>query len=178
MKVIFLGNAGVFCERDSSGTTVAGAAREGDGADSPTRASVAREAARPKIRQLQGLKRNHLRFIVAGKSEYVFFAAAFYRAANIGEVERDKIDAEAFASVADGEFKFDFVAFVGRECAVAIFKLADIATFKQKIDIGKIRTRQSRAIYRIIADFPKPVELIYGALFVFGARRKGENSQK
>jgi hypothetical protein len=36
-----------FCERDSSGTTEAGNAREGDGADSPTQAAVGGEAARP-----------------------------------------------------------------------------------------------------------------------------------
>jgi hypothetical protein len=137
-----------------------------------------REAARPKIRQLQGLKRNNLLYSIAGESEYMFFSAAFYRAANIGEVERDKIDAETIAAIADGEFKFDFVAVVGRECAVAIVKLADIAAFKQKIHIGKLRIRQSCTIDRIIADFPKSVELIYSALFVFGARRKAENSEK
>jgi len=41
-----------FCERDSSGTTEAGAAREGDGAHSPTRASngfaVAQRSGSPK----------------------------------------------------------------------------------------------------------------------------------
>jgi hypothetical protein len=37
-----------FCERDSSGTTVATRKRrEGDGADSPTRAAKGSEAARP-----------------------------------------------------------------------------------------------------------------------------------
>jgi hypothetical protein len=40
-----------FCERDSSGTTEANdceaGRREGDGADSPTRAPKGREAARP-----------------------------------------------------------------------------------------------------------------------------------
>jgi hypothetical protein len=42
----FFGKIGV-CERDSSGTTEAGAAREGDGADSPTRGAERAEAARP-----------------------------------------------------------------------------------------------------------------------------------
>jgi hypothetical protein len=37
-----------FCsERDRSGTTVAAKGGEGDGADSPTRANVVSEAARP-----------------------------------------------------------------------------------------------------------------------------------
>ena len=36
------------CERDSSGTTEGHEMPEGDGADSPTRAGKAREAARPK----------------------------------------------------------------------------------------------------------------------------------
>jgi hypothetical protein len=43
----YLGTA--FCERDSSGTTRHDAKRRaGDGADSPTRAPVGREAARPR----------------------------------------------------------------------------------------------------------------------------------
>jgi hypothetical protein len=39
----------VYCERDSSGTTVGHEMPEGDGADSPTQAHEVREAARPRL---------------------------------------------------------------------------------------------------------------------------------
>jgi hypothetical protein len=44
-----------LCERDSSGTTEGHEMPEGDGADSPTQAGKAREAARPNLNKKQVL---------------------------------------------------------------------------------------------------------------------------
>jgi hypothetical protein len=58
LRIFYAVLLAVCSERDSSGTTEAAKGGEGDGADSPTRAGKAREAARPTNFASQNLIKN------------------------------------------------------------------------------------------------------------------------